>query len=288
MSYLFVGGFIVGSIIPQMASNYKFWVLYHGIYRPHKDFRKKRNYLFKNDVALHSNDYYFYLFDIFYSFGKMWYLLLYGERKDFLKIKQQNCFKLIEEFEFVNETIENYENVIKGMQQFYKSNLENIPGTYENFSKIEKEISMNNIQKSAEEMNLANLNKIKEMSKDDYEKYLIDNAVKSRVEHTLAQSDEQFIQNAFNKTNQAIAYEKSIRQWKDKVQFKNEINTQLSENQRIDEEKNISSNVVSFKKLLEDKTKEKDNKKEKEELHKGNQFRTLSNLKNVFERKNEN
>jgi hypothetical protein len=110
-TYIFFGSFSFGLIYAQVCNNETFLHLYHGIYRPHAEHRRRVRECLKNGGALDLNHYKLYFVDAFFSPYIMIHNFLFKYNSDLKLYKQQMIYDLIEKFEFVNETIENFDEI---------------------------------------------------------------------------------------------------------------------------------------------------------------------------------
>ena len=139
-----MGTFSFGFIYSQVCNNQTFLILYHGIYRPHKDHKVRIKECFKEKKSLNHSHYQLYLIDIFTSPIIMIHQFLFKYENELKIYKQQMIYDLIEKYEFVNETIDNYDHIqelvkMKAMmpkQESYK--VLNLKENYQKFSDQEK------------------------------------------------------------------------------------------------------------------------------------------------------
>lgn len=277
MSYIFIGGFCLGLTIPSFLKDENYTILYHGIYRPHRMFFTKRRELFKNQQALRPEDYYEYILDSTLSFFNIFYMLLIGKRNNFIFLKQQNCFNLIEEFEFMNETLKNMDYIQESLQK--KSNL--FPGSYQHLAILEEGMKKMKV-KSVDEINAENILKIKEMSVDPYEQYLLESAVETKENYYKNMPFNKLIDSEMQKHKIQEAYAQSQKQWEDKLKVKN-IDHSIHKNQ------NAISQVVTKKQLIQsnmfNKTPDDDKKENKvEKKMDPDHKKMMDGLKEMFEK----
>ena len=250
----FILGSCLGIAIPQYVSNHDYHYLYSGLYKPHKDFYNLKKNYFKNDKGISEKDYVHYIKNIFVSFYRMVHYFLIDSRKEFLEKKQKKCFKLIENFEFVKETIENMDYVVENIaREVQKAKIL----SDEQKEMLEKKFKEEN--KTPDEFNLEYIKQIEEMSQDDYEKYLLSQSVESKENYMKNINPEFFKEKQVQRLKMFEAYENSMDEYK---------NTQSYDSVR-DEFMNINYKLrsVTNEKSI-DSLKKKPNAKEKEQLEK--------------------
>lgn len=209
LKYFILGSFL-GISIPQYASNEDYHQLYYGMYKPHRDFITMKKYKFKNDIALSEKDYTAYFKSIFYSIYSMFHYFFIDKPNQFIETKQKRCFRLIEKFEFVKETIENMDYVTKNLRNEFIKSQKLKEGSYEQMALLEKQFKEEN--KTAEDLSLEYLKQIEEMSSDDYEKYLMSKSVMPKEEFLKTLSPEFLQQKRMDKLNLLESYDNALRE----------------------------------------------------------------------------
>jgi hypothetical protein len=277
----FILGSCLGIALPQYVSNHNYHYLYFGLYKPHKDFfNLKKNY-FKNDKGISEKDYVHYIKNIFVSFIRMVHYFLIDSRKEFLEKKQKNCFKLIENFEFVKETIENMDYVVENVtRQVIKEKIL----SKEQQEILEKKIKEEN--KTPDEFNLEYIKQIEEMSSDDYEKYLLSQSVESKENYMKNINPEFFKEKQVQRLKMFEVYENSMDEYKNSQSFDSVRDEYMNINHKL---RSLTSqkSIDSFKKNPNAKNKEQLEKLEKqlgkEKSHKVKSIeQDLEELKKIF------
>lgn len=176
MSVYLAAGLLGGVSIPFMISPKKYVILFNGLIKPHKEHQALKKMKYANGVLLNEFDYLLYLVNTFYSFGNMVYQLAYGDRYNFLMTRQTVGLILTAQFEYINETISNYDKI--------QENIKNINYTTPTSFELMDEIEKNYIrEESQEEINLQNIALMKNNVKDEYEKYTLENSVITNQEY---------------------------------------------------------------------------------------------------------
>ena len=215
MNYL-IPGAILGVGISQYISDTNFDIMYSYLIRPHAQFRLNKKHKYAADNGMDPQDYINYIKDTTYSFYNLihWYTI--GERASIRKYKRELCFDLIEKFEFVKETVENFDYVIGNIIEVVREDaiIEPKEGSYAFYAQLEREMKIKN--KTQDEFSIENIQMIKEMTSDDYEKYLIDNSIVSKEDYLKSLTPEFRLSKETNKM-------RMIEQYHDRVlKYKNE------------------------------------------------------------------
>jgi len=261
----FIFGSCLGVAIPQYVINKNYNFLYVGVYKPHKDFFNLRKSRFQNDYAISEKDYSNYIKSVFRSFYMMAHYFLIGKSQEFLEKKQKKCFKLIENFEFVKETIENMEYVIENIAKEVRraQTLKAKDKFYGLLPELENSLESKNV--SAEDLNLEYLKQIQDLSTDDYEKYLLSQSVVPKEEFMKNMNPEYFKQKEIERMNLVQSYENALNEHKNSQSYdsmRNEFMKMHNKVNQITKEKSIEN----LRKKPDHKTQEKLDKIEKEQM----------------------
>jgi hypothetical protein len=296
MSLFFIGGFLTGVSIVHNASNDTFWYLYHGLYRPHKEHHIKRRERFSKQLAMTEYHYLYYIEDTIFSFLKMSRYFLFGKRLMIKEKSQDYALKLIDSFEFVNNTIENMDQVMATMKKNEEKII--IEGSYQHLAYLERLSKEQNVNE--DDLNLNNIQAIKSMNTDDeYEKYLLENAVMTKEDYNKTLLPGQTLTNNINNYVNAEMYNKSLNAWKNKSNDVHSMISDLREKRAnmIDPEdivkKNYSQNVneLATRGFMTDNVSAINNKKRKGDDNSGfNDQHTINKnlineLKDIFDKK---
>jgi hypothetical protein len=209
MSLYYISGFAVGILFPHYLSNYHFEILQGSVLRPHLQFFQMRKNKLKSGIEITHEDYLFYLKNTFLSFYNMIHFFIIGEKRLFNLTKQKACFDLISDFEFIKETVDNYDYILENVKEIQNEILNN------------RLIEAKESQKTVEDYNFENIEIIKEMAKDDYEKYLIDNAVMRKDEYYKTLTPEFILQKEQNKLRMAEQYQNAYQEFDDERMGRN-------------------------------------------------------------------
>jgi hypothetical protein len=164
MSIYFIAGLSLGTGIPLYLSDRNFLTLWNGIYRPHKEYRERKAISMNKTHQITEYDYVYYILDTLNSFWYMTKSFVYLGHKNFLQTRQNTCLQLTTNFEYLNETLSNID--------YINSNIQRIQNLH-----LEREKQKMGESFSSEDMNLQNIQRMKEIAKDDYQKYSLDNSV---------------------------------------------------------------------------------------------------------------
>lgn len=218
MLKIYLTGLALGIALPQYLSLNDYQVLYQGLYKPHKDFNTLKRNLYKKDISLDEKHYFDYFKNTVNSFIQTVYYFPYGKYREALHQRQKACYKLIQNFEFVKETIENMDYITENLRALekYQANSTIVPGTYEHLKLIEKQAKSHRV--TADDNNLENLERIKAMTKDDYEKYLLDQAIVDKGDYMNSLSPELKVEKEQNKIKLLQSYYDSMKQFKEERQ----------------------------------------------------------------------
>jgi hypothetical protein len=207
-----ISGLTLGVAIPHYLSNYHFEIMQSCLYQPHVQFYKIKKEHYKLDKALDHTNYLNYILDITKSFYQFIHFFTIGERREFRKMKQKMSFDLIENFEFVRETLDNFDFVIENMRKLEEESLKNQPGSYAFFQQLEEEAKQRN--KTADDYSIENIQIIKEMAEDDYEKYLLENSVMRKEDYDKSLTPEFKLQKEANRLRMIEQYQDAQRKFK--------------------------------------------------------------------------
>jgi hypothetical protein len=202
MSKFFLPGFVIGTLTPLYISDRNFLTLWNGLYRPHKEHRERlRERIDKNRGYMNENDYIYYLGDVFISLYEMVYSSIYGNKQQFLLTRQVASLELTTKFEFLNETFNNYEFIHTNIHRILKKNEE----------KELARLKESNIQ--PEDMNLKNIQRMKEITKDEYQRFALDNSVMTMENKIKSETVFDKYQSDFKNIQLAIQYDKNIKEF---------------------------------------------------------------------------
>jgi hypothetical protein len=247
----FIFGSCLGVAIPQYVSNLNYNYLYYGIYKPHSDFFNLRKTKFKYDYAISEKDYSNYIKSVFGSFYTMAHYFIIGKSQEFLEKKQKKCFKLIETFEFVKETIENMEYVMDNIaKEVIKAQMLKSKGSYQFMPELE---SRNNLEnESADDVNLEYLKQIQDTSSDDYEKYLLSQSVMPKEEYLKSLKPEFFQQKQMNKLKLIEGYNSALTEHNNSQSFDSMRNEFMKIHNKVGD--------ITNEKIIESRRKKPDQK----------------------------
>jgi hypothetical protein len=175
LKYL-ISGLAVGTSIPLYLSDRNYLAMWNGIYRPHIAHRERKRQIKVSQQRINEYDYLLYLTDIATSAFEMIKVFLYKGKRDFELAKQNTSLNLTMNFEFINETINNYDEINRNIQRI-------------NDMQVEKNRKLNQlVNTKPEDMNLQNIQLMREKAKDDYQKYALDNSVMTKEEKIRSQN----------------------------------------------------------------------------------------------------
>jgi hypothetical protein len=266
----FIAGGLGGLLIPQYLSNNNFEYLYQGLYRPHKEFFRLKSDRYKKDESLIVSDYTGYIRGIFSGLYISAHYFLLGQFKEFKETKQKVCFDLIENFEFVRETVQNWDylnrKIRENMEDEKKYTEELIIG-------VQQEIER--LSKSPDEMNLDYIKQIENMTDDEYEKYAITQAIIPKEEYLKNISPDYLLEKSKYRLQIIENFQNSLLDYK---------NNQNFENKRQDIQN--KSNEIMNKKGLEEMHPDKPNAQKKDKKEKPQKLKNiekeLEDLKGIF------
>lgn len=212
MKKYFLSSIFLGLAIPQCLSNYHFdiWSLY--LLKPYQNFYQLKKECYKKDIGLEYNDYTNHILNVTKSLGKFVHFYLIEYRRIITQEKQNMTFNLIERFEFVKETIDNFDYVESNLKKIKIEEVNSSPGSYANMKKLENETKINN--KSADDYNIENIQLIKEMAEDEYEKYLLENAIQKKEDYDKSLTPQFKLQKETNRLKLIEQYHDSLRKFK--------------------------------------------------------------------------
>jgi len=280
MAKYFISGLALGIGLTQYTQEESYSVVYSGLYKPHKNFLSLKRQLKRDDLCFNEADYFNYLKQTFISMKNTIYYFVKGKSDKFKLEKQRNCYRLIEQFEFVKETSDNLDYIVDNIK---KIQLEEYAkkGSYENFKLIESESKQ--YIKTADDLNMENLQIVKSKTTDSFEKFNLDKAVVDRGEYLRSLSPEFKIQNEVNRMKLLKNYYDSLENFKSTESgvpnqeqmmiLKQNANSISSNRVRKNQENNIKGEKLSVKKDEEEKIYKRANPKNIE-----NELKTLRNI----------
>jgi hypothetical protein len=206
MSFYLFAGLFTGMSIPFMISTKNYLILFDGLYKPHLEHRAVKEIRAQKGQLPNEGDYLKYVLNTFGSFGWMLYEFAYGDRYKFKIIRQTAGLILTAQFEYINETISNYEHISQRVSTL-------VPITsmsYEVLDSIEKSYVR---QESLEEINIQNIAIMKSQAKDDFEKYTLDNSIIKNEEYQKQQNPEIRLEEEKNNIKSALLYQQAVEQF---------------------------------------------------------------------------
>jgi hypothetical protein len=177
MNYLFAG-LGIGMLLPQIVSNENHEIIYSSLILPHVNFKKVKEYLAKNNLQISYEHYINYIKDVG---SRMFFFTSYYlyKRREYIKFeKQQKTFDMIEDFEFVRESCENIDFILDESKILFKKQIEEQKNIETKFIEEQKKKIY-----SEDDENLNNIELIKNLAKDDYEKYLLKDSVVTSIDY---------------------------------------------------------------------------------------------------------
>jgi hypothetical protein len=174
MNYLFAG-LGIGMLVPQIVSDKNHDIIYSSLALPHDNFKKLKIYLNKNNLQLSYEHYVNYIKNVGYGIFSITSYFLYYKNQIKKFEKQQDTFDMIEDFEFVRESCENLDYIIDKTKKVITKHIE------EENKKKEDQERMKIF--SEDEENLHNIELIRNLAKDEYEKFLLNDAVMNTLDY---------------------------------------------------------------------------------------------------------
>jgi hypothetical protein len=212
MKKYFLSGIVLGLTIPQCLSNFHFdvWSLY--LLKPYQNFFRLKREMYKKDQGLDYNDYANHIIDIAKSYYNFIHFYIIGQRRMIRQEKQNLTFNLIEKFEFIRETIDNFDFVQSNLEKIKAEQVNSAPGSYAYMKKLEQEAKIKN--KSVDDYSIENIELIKEMAEDEYEKYLLENAIQKKEDYDKSLTPQIKLQKEANRLKLIEQYQDSQRKFK--------------------------------------------------------------------------
>ncbi len=220
MAKLFTLGLITGITIPSYLSLKDYDMLYDNLYFPHKRFRILKQKLKRDDLVINEDDYMEYFKTTFKSLYNLIYYFSYGKSQELLLAKQNACYDLIEQFEFMKETSENMGYITKNLnlikqEQLRENNSNNYNYDNDNnysYSRLTNEQEFfKKYTKTSDDINMESIEMIKALpAADEYEKFNLDRAVISRSEFLKSLTPEFKAEQEANKNKLVQRYHDSL------------------------------------------------------------------------------
>jgi hypothetical protein len=212
MKKYFLSGIFLGLAIPHSLSNYHFDVWSFHLLKPYQLFYHLKKESYKKDMGLDYSDYVNHISNIAKSFINFAHFYLIAYRRAIIQEKQNLTFNLIERFEFVRETIDNFDFVQTNLKKIEIEEVNNSVGSYAYMKKLEQEAKVKN--KSVDDFNIENIQLIKEMAEDEYEKYLLENAIQKKEDYDKSLTPQFKLMKETNRLKLIEQYQDSLRKFK--------------------------------------------------------------------------
>ncbi len=208
---LYGAGFVAGSMYLSKLDDVKYQFFRKCFYEPHKNYSDLKKYKNQNRIDQTYEDMEYYVKSVFLNGANFFYYYLYGKKREFIFYKQQNNFELIRNFEFMNETINDYDNIIKKIKERIERENKDIDDKM-----IEKENLEEDLKKDFDDKNLENLILLQENTKDQFTKFVIQNNIQSKSDYDKTTLPQIKLQKESNKIAFAQAIENSRKLWEDR------------------------------------------------------------------------
>jgi len=256
MVYYYIAGVSLGVVLPHYLTESQFKIAKTCLLGPYYAFKELKKEKLKIDMAMDPSDYIKYIkltskgiLNIIYYFAV--------EERNFFKLSKQNAvFSLIENFEFVKETIQNFDYIKDNLNKVNNEIMKEavVFGSYKHLALLEEETKAKFF--SPEEQSLNHIQKLEGMVSDDYEKYLIKNAITSKKDYYRSLTPEFRLQKEQNKLDLISQYHESIGEFNrqkmgddlfDKTSLiRNQLN-RLAQNKLNEEQENTEQKIQDQK-----------------------------------------
>lgn len=256
-SIFFYGvGFIAGSIYISNLEENQYQFFRKSFYEPHRNYLDLKKYKRQKEIAQSYEDVEIYFKSVILNAANFFYYHIYGKKQELIFYKQQNNFDLIRNFEFVHETLSDFNNITKSIQERIGK---------ENKKIEEKEMEKNNLeedlQKSYDDKNLENIILLQENTKDEFMQFQIQNNIQTKKDYDKSILPEIKLRKQMNKSAIANAFEESKRLWEERRK------ENLYDEKYVKyEQKNVSISDLKNKQFIQKTNKE--NEKEMAEFSK--------------------
>jgi hypothetical protein len=209
--FLYGAGFIAGSIYISNLDETKYQFFRKSFYEPHRNYLNLKKYRRQNDMPQSYQDIEIYIKSVFLNATNFFYYNLYGKKQEFNLYKQQNNFELIRNFEFVQETLSDFDKITKSIEERIKK---------ENKKIEEKEIENANLEdelkKDFDDKNIENILLLQENTKDEFIKFQIQNNIQTKKDFDKGILPEMKLIKQINKVAIANAFDDSRKLWEER------------------------------------------------------------------------
>jgi len=209
--FIYGAGFFLGSMYISNLEEEKYQFFRKCFYEPHKNYFDLKKFKRNNDLAQSYLDLEYYLKSVFLNGVNFFYYYLYGEKRNFLFYKQQNNFELIRNFEFVNETMREFDIISKNLKERIDKENSIIDQKLLEKSYLEEEL-----KKDFDDKNLDNIILFKENTKDEFTKFTIQNGIQTKQDYDKSILPEIKLQKQTNKIAIANSINESRRLWEER------------------------------------------------------------------------
>lgn len=214
--FFFSTGVFVGVYYIKNLDQGKYTFFRKSFYEPHEQYRLIKKFKRENDIAYNYQDVEIYIKRTILSALNFFYYHLYGENREFQYYKQQNNFELIKNFEFMNETLKDFDNLTKQIKE--RISQEN--GKLE-AKMLEKENLQADLRKEIDDKNLENILLLQENTKDEFIKYQLSQNISTRADYEKSILPEIHLLKQTSKAIIAYSHSESKRLWEERRKNEN-------------------------------------------------------------------
>lgn len=209
--FLYGAGFIASSIYISNLEESKYQFFRKSFYEPHKKYSDLKKFKREHDIAQSHSDMENYLKSIFLNAANFFYQNFHGKKQELIFYKQQNNFELIRNFEFVHETLSDFDNITKSIQKrIAKENIiieEKL---------LEKANLADELKKDIDDKNLENIILLQENTNDELLKFQIQSSIQTKRDYDKSILPEIKLIKQTNKIAIANALEESKKLWEER------------------------------------------------------------------------
>jgi len=209
--FLYGVGFIAGSIYVSNLEESRYLFFRKSFYEPHKQFLELKKYKRKNDIAQSHKDIEIYLKSILLNAANYCYYYFYGHKQELIFYKQQNSFELIRNFEFVHETLSDFDNITKSIQHRIQKENKTIENKLLEKANLDEEL-----KKDIDDKNLENIILLQENTKDEFVKFQIQSNIQTKKDYDKSILPEIKLVKQTNKIAIANAIDESRKLWEER------------------------------------------------------------------------
>ena len=203
-------GFLIGGAFVRSLKPDDYIFFRYSFYEPHLIYKNIKLQKIQKDLAYTSKDLEIHIKSTILKAINYFSYYLYGKKNEFLFYKQQNNFVLIKKFEFVNETIKDFEKIQSNIQERI------VTENKKNEIKIKDEENlMEQIYQNVDDKNLENIVLLKENTNDEYLKYAISSNLFTTSDYDKKITPEIKLLKQTNKLVIAASMKESRRMWDD-------------------------------------------------------------------------